>query len=172
MSDIQYVWHGIDPTTMPATFAQTPGCLNRVQARKPEQPDIWIFSVRLGQCTKHLTTRQDAMQQIERFLIGALAAGVWTLVAMQVTSNSEAHAQEASVIEEVQENGRTQDVITLIHASEIVGLSALIEKIVRDRQPRPQSMPGLEQFVKSVVRRCRISGAVTGDRISSANISC
>ena len=112
------------------------------------------------------------MQQIERFLIGALAAGVWTLVAMQVTSNSEAHAQEASVIEEVQENGRTQDVITLIHASEIVGLSALIEKTVRDRQPRPQSMPGLEQYIKSVVRRCRISGAVTGDRISSANISC
>ncbi len=112
------------------------------------------------------------MRQIERFLVGALVAGVWTLVALQVTSNSQTYAQETSVVEQAQENRDTQNETTVIHASEIVGLSALIEKTIWDRQFRPQSIPGLEQYVKSIVRRCRVSAAVTGDRISSANISC
>ena len=54
----------------------------------------------------------------------------------------------------------------------VVGLSALIDKIVSDRRYRPETMPGLDQYVKSIVRRCRVSGAVTGDRITSTNISC
>ena len=118
-----------------------------------------------------MTTGLAAMKQIERFLIGALTAGVWTLVALQVTSNGQTYAQETSVIEQIPENKDIQSETRVIHASEIVGLSALIEKSVRDRQFRPQSMPGLEQYVKSVVRRCRVSGAVTGDRITSVNIS-
>ncbi len=105
------------------------------------------------------------MRQIERFLIGALAAGLWTLVALQVTLNS--YAQDTSVIEQ-----DTQTEITVIHATDIVGLSAMIQQSVRDHQFRPQSMPGLDQYVKSIVRNCRISGAVTGDRITSTNISC
>ncbi len=119
-----------------------------------------------------MTTGLAAMKQIERFLIGALTAGVWTLVALQVTSNGQTYAQETSDIEQVAEDSDIQSETRVIHASEIVGLSALIEKTVRDRQFRPQSMPGLEQYVKSVVRRCRVSGAVTGDRITSVNISC
>ena len=105
------------------------------------------------------------MGQINRFLIGALAAGLWTLVALQVTLNS--YAQDTSVIEQ-----DTQTEITVIHATDIVGLSAMIQQSVRDHQFRPQSMPGLDQYVKSIVRNCRISGAVTGDRITSTNISC
>jgi len=112
------------------------------------------------------------MRQIERILISALAAGVWTLVALQVFSSYQTYAQEPSDIEQHQESIDTQSEITVLHAYEIIGLSALIEKSVRDRQFRPQSMPGLEQYVKSIVRRCRVSGAITGDRITSSNISC
>ena len=110
------------------------------------------------------------MQQIERFLIGALAAGIWTLVALQVTSISRTNAQENTEVE--QESRDTQIHTSVIHASEIVGLTAVIEKSIRDRQFRPQSMPGLEQYVKSIVRGCSVSGAVRDDRITSANISC
>ena len=108
------------------------------------------------------------MQQIDRFLIGAFALGVWTLVALQATSVG--NAQELPAIE--QEGKDIQMDTQTIHANEIVGLSALIEKTIRDRQARPQSMPGLDQYIKSVVRDCRITGSVRDDRITSANISC
>jgi len=112
------------------------------------------------------------MDQIERFIIGALAAGVWSLVALQVTSISQTYAQETSVIDQVEGNSDTQKSISVIHARDIVGLNALIDKIVSDRRLRPETMPGLDQYVKSIVRRCRVSGTVTGDQITSTNISC
>ncbi len=105
------------------------------------------------------------MRQLDRFLIGSLVAGIWSLVALQMTSIS--HAQENSVVEK-----GAQTEITVIHATDIVGLSAMIQQSVRDYQFRPQSTPGLEQFVKSVIRNCRISGSVSGDRLTSTNISC
>lgn len=57
------------------------------------------------------------MKQIDRFLIGALVAGVWTLVALQVNSNSQAHAQQTSVVEQAEENRDTQIETAVIHAS-------------------------------------------------------
>ncbi len=105
------------------------------------------------------------MRQLDRFLIGSLVAGIWSLVALQMTSTS--HAQENLAVEK-----DTQPEITVIHAKDIVGLSAMIQQSVRDHQFRPQSMPGLDQYVKSILRNCRISGSVTGDRITSTNISC
>jgi hypothetical protein len=105
------------------------------------------------------------MRQLDRFLIGALVAGIWSLVALQM--NSVSYAQETSTVKK-----DTQTEITVIHATDIVGLSAMVQQSVRDHQFRPQSMPGLDQYVKSIVRNCRISGSVTGDRITSTNISC
>ncbi len=105
------------------------------------------------------------MRQIDRFLIGALVVGVWSLVTLQMTSTT--YAQEMSAGEQV-----AQKEIAMIHATDIVGLSAMIQQSVRDHQFRPQSMLGLDQYVKSIVRNCRISGAVTGDRITSTDISC
>ncbi len=105
------------------------------------------------------------MRQLDRFLIGALAAGVWLLVALQMTPVS--NAQENPAVEQ-----ETQNEITVIHAKDIVGLSALVQQSVRDHQFRPQSMPGLDQYVKSIVRNCRISGYISGDRLASTNISC
>ena len=110
------------------------------------------------------------MKNVDRFLIGALAVGVWTLVVLQMTSIENTHAQEAQVVEK--DNGKTQEQITVIHANDVVGLSALIERTIRDRQARPQSIPGLDQYIKSIVRGCRISGSVRGDQLTSANISC
>ena len=110
------------------------------------------------------------MRRIDRYLIAALVTGIWTLVALQVTSIGQTNAQENPNVE--QERKDTQKEITVIHATDIVGLSAMIEKSFRDHQFRPQSIPGLDQYVKSIVRNCRISGAVTGDRITSTNISC
>ena len=112
------------------------------------------------------------MRQFDRILIGALAAGIWTLVALQVFSNSQTHAQEPSSIEQLGEDKGTQIERGDVNATAIVGLKALVEKVVRDSQIRPQSISGLDQYVKSVVRGCRVSGGVTGDRISYANISC
>jgi len=108
------------------------------------------------------------MWQIDRFLIGALALGVWTLVMLQATSVG--NAQEPPVIEQETRDVRADT--QTIHASEIVGLSALVENTIKDRQARPQSMPGLDQNIKSIVRGCRITGSVRDDRITSANISC
>jgi hypothetical protein len=105
------------------------------------------------------------MQQIDRFLIAALVAGVWLLVALQMVSVT--HAQEGSAAEQ-----EPQRKITVVHANDIVGLSALVQQSVRDHQFRPQSMPGLDQYVKSIVRNCRISGSVSGGRLTSTNISC
>ncbi len=105
------------------------------------------------------------MRQIDRILTGVLVVGVWSLVALQMSPIT--HAQEGSAAEQ-----GTQNEITVIHATDIVGLGAMIQQSVRDHQFRPQSMLGLDQYVKSIVRNCRISGAVTGDRITSTNISC
>lgn len=105
------------------------------------------------------------MDKLDRFLIGALAAGIWSLAILQTTP--ETRAQENVVVEQ-----ETQDKITVIHAKDIVGLSAMVQQSVHDHQFRPQSMPGLDQYVKSIVRNCRISGSVSGDRLTSTNISC
>lgn len=112
------------------------------------------------------------MKNIDRFSIGILAAGVWTLVALQLVSVNQSSAQETPIVEQVEENRESQEEITLIHATDIVGLSALLQQAVRDHQPRPQSMPGLEQYVKSIVRNCRINGSVSGGRLSATSISC
>jgi len=58
------------------------------------------------------------MRQLDRFLIGALVVGVWSLVALQMTSST--YAQELSAGEQV-----TQNEVTVIHATDIVGLSAM-----------------------------------------------
>jgi hypothetical protein len=119
----------------------------------------------LGQLHNQLTSEIQIMSHIDRFLIGALAAGVWSLVALQMTSTG--YAQETSAGEQ-----NPQNVVSQIHATDIVGLSAMIQQTVRDQQFRPQSMPGLDQHIKSIVRNCRISGSVSGGRLSSTNISC
>jgi hypothetical protein len=119
-----------------------------------------------------MTMGLEAMKQIERILIATLSAGIWAMVALQVFSINQTSAQEAPVIDQVQENREAQKEIAVIHASEIVGLSALIQQSVRDYQFRPQSMPGLDLYVKSIVRNCRISGSVSDGRLSSTNISC
>jgi hypothetical protein len=111
-----------------------------------------------------------AMKKVDQFLIGALALGVWTLLVLHVTSIDKTYAQETQVVE--RDNEKTQEQISVIHANDVVGLSAMIEKIIRDKQSRPQSIPGLDQYIKSIVRGCRISGSVRGDQITSANISC
>jgi hypothetical protein len=105
------------------------------------------------------------MRHIDRFLIGVLAVGVWSLVALQMTSTG--YAQETTAVEQ-----DPQHEISVIHATDIVGLSAMIQQSVRNHQYRPQSMPGLDQYIRSVVRNCRISGSVSGDRLSSTSISC
>jgi len=105
------------------------------------------------------------MEKLDRFLIGALAAGVWSLVVLQMTPES--RAQENIAVEQ-----KVQDKVTVIHAKDIVGLSAMVQQSVRDHQFRPQSMPGLDQYVKSIARNCRISGSVSGGRLTSTNISC
>ena len=83
------------------------------------------------------------MKKVDRFLIGALALGVWTLLVLQATSIDRTYAQETQVVEK--DNEKTQEQISVIHANDVVGLSALIEKTIRDRQARPQSNPGLDQ---------------------------
>ena len=105
------------------------------------------------------------MTRIDRLLVGSLVVGVWASVAIQMSSI--AHAQESIANEQ-----DAQRDVTVIHASDIVGLSAMIQQSVRDHQFRPQSMPGLELYVKSIIRNCRISGSVSGNRLSSTNISC
>jgi fatty acid/phospholipid biosynthesis enzyme len=108
------------------------------------------------------------MKKVDRFLIGALALGVWALVVFQLTSIDKTYAQEAQVVEKDNENIQKQ--IDIIHANDVVGLNAMIEKAIR--QSRPQSISGLDQYIKSIVRKCRITGSVRGDQITSANISC
>lgn len=105
------------------------------------------------------------MATIDRALICLLIMGVWALVASQLVSNS--HAQDP-----VSDETDTQPQIVSIHATDIVGLSAFVQQTVRDHQFRPQSMPGLDQHVRSIVRNCRISGSVSGGRLSGTHISC
>jgi len=105
------------------------------------------------------------MTRLERVLVGSLTAGIWSLVALQVTSTSQ--AQESANIEPAP---NTQ--ATTIHAGDIVGLSAYVQQAIREHQVRPQSMPGLDQYIRSVVRNCRINGSVSGNRLSGTSISC
>jgi hypothetical protein len=105
------------------------------------------------------------MKQLDRFLIGALAAGVWSLVTLQMMPVS--NAQENLAVEQ-----ESQNEVTVIHAKDIVGLSAMVQQSVRDHQFRPQSMPDLDQYVKSIVRNCRINGSVSGERLTATSISC
>lgn len=105
------------------------------------------------------------MTRIERTLVGALAAGVWVLVALQATSTS--HAQENAV--NAPGPATSTDVI---HATDIVGLSAFVQQTIRDHQYRPQSMPGLDQYIRSTVRNCRINGSISGNRLTGTSISC
>lgn len=105
------------------------------------------------------------MKKADRFLIGALVAGVWSLVALQITSIS--HAEEGSAA-----GADPQNEITVIHATDVVGLSAMVQQSVRDHQFRPQSMPGLNQYVRSIVRNCRINGSVSAGRLTATSISC
>lgn len=105
------------------------------------------------------------MKHIDRLLIGSLGVAVWALVAIQMITMS--HAQESEIDDQI-----AQYQVTEVYAKDIVGLSAFVQQTVRDHQPRPQSMPGLDQYVKSIIRNCRISGSVSGDRLSSTNISC
>ena len=105
------------------------------------------------------------MNKYERMLVGALAAGVWTLALQVAVSSSHAQDVEAAAPAE------TASVQT-IHATDIVGLSAFVQQTVRDIQFRPQTMPGLDQHIRSVIRNCRVNGYVTGDRLSGTSLSC
>ena len=105
------------------------------------------------------------MTRIERILLGTLVAGIWSLVALQVIETS--NAQESTSVE-----AGTPPTAAVIHATDIVGLSAFVQQAVRDHQYRPQSMPGLDQYIRSVVRNCRINGSVSGNRLSGTSISC
>ena len=111
------------------------------------------------------------MKHFDRFLIAALATGIWTLVAMQATSIGDGYAAQSEAATDADEPPAVPQQLGTIQASDVIGLDALIERSIRDQQ-RPQSIRGLDQYVKSIVRRCRISGSVRGDRISSASITC
>lgn len=105
------------------------------------------------------------VNSVERTLVGFLTAGVWALVVLVGTSISSAQ-------DPVDESADAQTGVLVIHANEIVGLSAFVQQSVRDHQYRPQSMPGLDQHIRSIVRNCRISGSVSGGRLSATAISC
>ena len=112
------------------------------------------------------------MTQIDRFLSAALVAGIWTVIALQLIAINQTSAQETPAIEQLQSGDETQIEDGVMNATEIVGLKALVEKVVRDSQLRPQSISGLDQYIRTVVRGCKVSGGITGDRISYATISC
>ena len=112
------------------------------------------------------------MTQIDRFLSAALVAGIWTVIALQLIANNQTSAQETPAIEQHHSGYETQIEDGVMNASEIVGLKALVEKVVRESQLRPQSISGLDQYIRTVVRGCKVSGGITGDRISYATISC
>lgn len=105
------------------------------------------------------------MNRTDRILVAILATGVWAIVVLVGTSIT--RAQES--FDGAQE---TQAEVLVIHASDIVGLSAFVQQSVRDHQFRPQSMPGLDQHIRTIVRNCRISGSVSGGRLSATTISC
>ena len=105
------------------------------------------------------------MNRIDRALVALLALGIWTLVALLAVPSID--AQEADQTEEIPPAS-----IQVIHATDIVGLSAFVQQTVRDHQFRPQSMPGLDQYIRSVVRNCRINGSISGGRLTATSISC
>ena len=110
------------------------------------------------------------MTTIDRILVTSLVAGVWMLVAIQLTAIRSSHAQQAEATEETV--SQLPQNIVGIHANDIVGLSAFVQQTVREQQFRPQSMPGLDQYVRSIVRNCRINGYVSGNRLSGTSITC
>ena len=112
------------------------------------------------------------MNQLDRLLIGTLATGIWALVALQVNLINSTNAQETAIVEQQQEDEYTRFDSGVVNATEVVGLRALIEKVIRESQLKPYSISGLDQHIKSIMRGCKVSGGVTGDRISYANISC
>ena len=105
------------------------------------------------------------MKTIDRVLLAALVAGIWMLVALQLTATS--HAQDA-------ENSQAEatETVQVIHATDIVGLSAFVQQAIRDHQYRPQSMPGLDQYIRSVVRNCRVNGVISGGNLTATSLSC
>ncbi len=112
------------------------------------------------------------MKKIDRILTVALMIGVWALVVLQVVSVARTRAEETSASGQDRQAETAQFEGQALNATEIVGLSALIENALRDSQIRPSSISGLDQHIKSVVRGCRVNGGVTGGRISYASISC
>ena len=112
------------------------------------------------------------MKTIDRLLVATLTAGIWALIALQVASHPTTYAQETTEAQPLQEPAVAPRGRDSVNATEIVGLRAQIEQVVRQHQFRPQSISGLDQFVRSVVRNCRVNGGTTGGRISNASISC
>lgn len=112
------------------------------------------------------------MKTIDRMLLATLAAGLWLIIGLQLMQQQNAVAQEVDAQVEAQEQTDARVPPTQLNASEIVGLDARIERVLRDRQLTPRSISGLDQHIRSVVRRCRVNGGTRGNRISNASISC
>lgn len=110
------------------------------------------------------------MTTTDRALVTLLAVGIWLLVAMQIASVRATYAQQAQATDTAESQVAQQAMV--IHANDIVGLSAFVQQTVREQQFRPQSMPGLDQYIRSIVRNCRINGYVSGNRLSGTSISC
>ena len=112
------------------------------------------------------------MNYIDRILVAALATGLWTLVALQIVSNTAAFAQTELRQAGAATDGSTPQQSSILNATEIVGLDAQIAKALREQQIRPQAISGLDQHIKSIVRNCRVNGGTSGGRITYASISC
>ena len=112
------------------------------------------------------------MKSIDRILLATLGAGFWLLAGLQIVQFTAANAQEQKPVVVSEEQRRTQQAGQQLNATEIVGLEAQIERILRERQLSPRSIAGLDQHIRSIVRRCRVSGGTTGNRISNASITC
>ena len=112
------------------------------------------------------------MRPIDRFLIGALATGIWLLLAVELIQHRPAFAQDRSIANETTEPAEPTKEGLIVNATEIIGLDAYIETVLRQRQLNPRSIAGLDQHIRSVVRRCRVNGGTTGNRISNASITC
>jgi hypothetical protein len=105
------------------------------------------------------------MNSVERVLVGSLSVGVWALVVMHAITNLQAQEKPPAV-------PNAEPPIQTIHATDIIGLSAFVQQAVRDHQFRPQSMPGLDQHIRSVVRNCRVNGSISDGRLTATSLSC
>ena len=112
------------------------------------------------------------MKPMDRFLAVALVAGVWAVVLLQVISISQSFAQEPAENQQQLDSADAHIDRHTVNATEVVGLKTMIERVVRERQVRTQSISGLNQHIKSVVRGCRVNASVTGGRVSNGSISC